>query len=152
VTPSPIPFAIPFAQVLPTPPPDFPQPLPPPGGSTRELADLISDLAKMAQQVDPRQVVRFGGGWLVGFNIGEYGGSLWWSPSVNSPGVKLLSENVVAIVPLRSGVEAMVFVGISHLNTDMGRVCRSRRRPPSSMTRTRCRSMILMKQAARTAS
>lgn len=125
-TPHRAPFPIPFAEVLPPPPPGFPPP--PPGGSARTPSDLIADLAKRAEHAGPSHVVPFGRGWLVGFSFGEYGGSLWWSPTVSTPARKLLNENVLAIVPLRSGDEAMVFVGLAHLNFDAGRVLRVRLR------------------------
>jgi hypothetical protein len=67
-------------------------------------------------------------GWLIGFDGGEYGGSLWWYPKVPAPGVKLAAENVHAIVILPGRAGAVVFVGLSHMGTDHGQVRRVGRR------------------------
>lgn len=84
------------------------------------------DPAVYAEKHARRTVVRLRGGWLVGFNAGEWGGSLWWYISPETPGVKLSAENVISILPTQGGTEALVFVGLAHLGSDRGHVLKFR--------------------------
>jgi len=67
----------------------------------------------------PRAVRQGGPGTLVGFNRGEWGGTLLWYGSDGSFRSRLLDENVVQILALPSAI--LVFVGIAHLGDDHGR-------------------------------
>jgi hypothetical protein len=68
-----------------------------------------------------RYVVRLDGGWLIGFGGGEYGGSLWWYTAPGS-GSRIAEGNIVDIIPVAHGREALVFGGLAHMGTDEGRV------------------------------
>jgi hypothetical protein len=63
-------------------------------------------------------------GSLIGFNGGEYGGSLWWYPKNPGRGVKLYAENVQAMVVLPGAVSAVAFVGLSHMGFVRGQALR----------------------------
>jgi hypothetical protein len=67
----------------------------------------------------PSQVQRRPQGILVGFNNGEWGGALrWYSPAGAFRG-KLLSENIIDIVP---GVDrSIVLAGLAHLGAEYGK-------------------------------
>jgi hypothetical protein len=67
-----------------------------------------------------RQVVAAGSGWLVGFDAGEYGGSLWWYPSSPGSGVKLSDRNVRAIIGQPDSRSFVVLVGLSHMGLSDG--------------------------------
>lgn len=70
-----------------------------------------------------RHVVRLNDGWLIGYGGGEFGGSLWWYTAPTS-GHRIAEGNVVAVVPMAHGREALVFGGLAHMGTDQGRVFR----------------------------
>jgi hypothetical protein len=60
-----------------------------------------------------------GGGWLLGFDAGEFGGGLWSvDPSGNTH--ELSRQNVRGLVDTPQGV--LVFVGLAHLGLDSGNV------------------------------
>jgi hypothetical protein len=59
-------------------------------------------------------------GFLVGYDRGEWGGSLLWCTNDGSVKRELLDDNVVAIVPLTD--RFLVLAGLSHLGSDRGRV------------------------------
>jgi hypothetical protein len=60
-----------------------------------------------------------GGGWLLGFDAGEFGGGLWSAdPSGNMH--ELSRENVHGLVDTPQGV--LVFVGLAHMGLDSGSV------------------------------
>jgi hypothetical protein len=44
-----------------------------------------------------RRVLQLQNGWLVGFNHGEFGGSLWWVDSSGTRSTQLLDDNVTKI-------------------------------------------------------
>lgn len=68
----------------------------------------------------PPRVARQGrAGVLVGYNHGEWGGSLVWFSTDGSPRGELLDDNVVAILPNSNGF--LVLAGLSHLGHDGGR-------------------------------
>ena len=70
-----------------------------------------------------RYVVRLNGGWLIGFGGGEFGGSLWWYSGPEA-GRRVAEGNVVDIIPMAQGREALVFAGLAHMGIDQGRVFR----------------------------
>jgi len=69
-----------------------------------------------------------GGGWLVGFDAGEFGGGLWWVDtdgrrgSIALDGVPAWARNVHALMAWPTG--ALAFVGLAHLSADYGAVFR----------------------------
>ena len=65
-------------------------------------------------------------GWLIGFNAGEYGGSLWWYRSAGSGGIKLSSENIISLLSTADEAVVLVVVGIAHMGIDQGRLLRFR--------------------------
>jgi hypothetical protein len=79
-----------------------------------------------------RHVARVEGGYLVGFNAGEFGGGLWWfSPDGRSRRKLTLrssgdfAENVHGFASFGSDVLALQ--GLNHMGYDVGRVVRLRR-------------------------
>jgi hypothetical protein len=68
----------------------------------------------------PRVARQGRAGALVGYNRGEWGGSLLWCSSNGSVRGELLDDNVVAI--LSAGDRFVVLAGLSHLVGDRGRV------------------------------
>lgn len=71
---------------------------------------------------EDRHVIRVNDGWLVGMDIGEFGGGLWWFSDNGKRNKKLSSENVVGFAATSKGV--LVFVGLSHMSLDNGNVLR----------------------------
>jgi hypothetical protein len=63
-------------------------------------------------------------GWLIGFDAGEYGGSLWWYASATTAGVKLSSDNVLRLLPTADEGVVLAVVGIAHMGLDVGRLLR----------------------------
>ena len=63
---------------------------------------------------------RVNDGWLVGYNAGEFGGSLWWVSADGRRSTRLSRENVVAFAELST--EKLVLVGLSHLGGHRGKV------------------------------
>jgi hypothetical protein len=115
----PLPFPISFQDVLPQPPPPPPQPRGAPAHPRWSAAEYAERHAR-------RAVVAFRDGWLVGFDGGEYGGSLWWYASSARGGVKLSSENVLRLLPIADQSEVLVVVGIAHMGIDKGQLLRFR--------------------------
>jgi len=60
-----------------------------------------------------------GGGWLLGFDAGEFGGGLWSADSSGNTH-ELSHENVHGLIDTPQGV--MVFVGLAHMGLDSGNV------------------------------
>lgn len=60
-----------------------------------------------------------GGGWLLGFDAGEFGGGLWSADSSGNT-YELSRENVHGLVDTPQGV--LVFVGLAHMGFDSGNV------------------------------
>ena len=67
-----------------------------------------------------RHVIRVTDGWLVGMDVGEFGGGLWWFSSDGRRNKKLSDENVVGFANTSKGV--LILVGLSHLGLDNGKV------------------------------
>ena len=82
-----------------------------------------------------RSVMTVKNGYLVGFDAGEFGGSLWWfsktgqqsqrlsASTMAGPGGPFQAENVIGIDTLRG--EIFVFMGLDHLGGRSGRVFRA---------------------------
>jgi hypothetical protein len=68
----------------------------------------------------PRVATQGRAGVLLGYNHGEWGGSLLWSSLDGTVQRELLDDNVVAILP--NGGRFVVLAGLSHLSIDRGRV------------------------------
>lgn len=121
-----LPFSVPFEGVLLSqfPPPPAP-PNPNPGRSQAESAESKAprwDEAAAVQHLARHYVVELRGGWLIAFGAGEFGGSVWWYPSPQQPGVRLFKGNVIDLLSVRSGDEALVFTGLGHLSYNYGKV------------------------------
>jgi hypothetical protein len=109
-----LPYAIDFSTVL-----DPPLPSPPgrkPGITQIEWA------TRYARDRARRQVMQVKDGWFVGFDGGEYGGSLWWYPPQPGPGRKLWDRNVHALISGRDPSSLMVLAGLAHLGSSDGTV------------------------------
>lgn len=59
-------------------------------------------------------------GWFLGFDFGEWGGSLWWFSPDGKKEKELLGNNIHGLVQTSSGI--MVLTGLSHLFIDEGKV------------------------------
>lgn len=104
-----LPYPVDFSDAIDTPPP------PPPvdGKYSPELTGRQREWARVyARDHAGHLVARVSDGWLVGFDGGEYGGSLWWYPAEPGPGQKLWSHNVNFI---ESSDEPDSFVAFSAL-------------------------------------
>lgn len=66
-----------------------------------------------------RVVHQLDDGWLVGFEAGEWGGSLWWFSADGKRRQKLSSENIVYFVKLSS--EVLALGGLNHMSIDTGK-------------------------------
>jgi hypothetical protein len=69
-----------------------------------------------------RHVIRVNDGWLVGMDVGEFGGGLWWFSADGQRNKKLLDENVVGFANSSKGV--LVLVGLAHMTLDDGKILR----------------------------
>jgi hypothetical protein len=85
-----------------------------------------------------RTVLPVDGGYLVGFDIGEFGGGVWWFSTRGTRRKKLTlrksdalsdyyPENTHALAPL--GQDVLAFEGLTHLGGNDGRVVRLSRGP-----------------------
>jgi hypothetical protein len=109
-----LPYAIDLTGAIDVPPPP---PNGQPGGDDQQAWALA-----YARDQAGRQVVLTSNGWLVGFDAGEYGGSLWWYPSSPGPGLKVSDRNVRAMIGETGGQSFIVLVGLSHLAISSGAV------------------------------
>jgi hypothetical protein len=76
-------------------------------------------LPKLQEPRGRRHVLPFGGGYLVGFDAGEWGGALYWFASDGSGQQKLGAENVRGLIAL--GPEAALSIeGLAHLGISEG--------------------------------
>jgi hypothetical protein len=119
-----LPFPISFLGALPE-NPEFPR------SETRTPEEMHRQYLRWAlayaEHHARRYVVPLQKGWLVGFGAGEYGGSVFWYSSPTER-TQLLGDNVVDIIPIAGGKEAMVFTGLAHMGVDKGQVFRFRLR------------------------
>jgi hypothetical protein len=72
--------------------------------------------------LDVRDFISFRGGYLVGYDSGEFGGGLFHFDTQGRFVRSLTAENTVRIVPTASG--AIVFTGLAHGGSDNGHVLR----------------------------
>ena len=70
----------------------------------------------------PSSTLGVNGGWFVGFNYGEFGGSLWWFSADGNTAKKISNDNVVDIVKTKSGI--LVIAGLCHLDCRNGKIFR----------------------------
>ena len=69
-----------------------------------------------------RHIEQVDDGWVVGLDVGEFGGTLWWFSSNGKRSKKLADENVVGFAKSSMGVLALV--GLAHMGFDSGKVLR----------------------------
>jgi len=93
---------------------------------------------RQPDQAGDRHVVQVTGGWLVGFDAGEFGGGLWWFSAEGKRSVRLKppanapinpedifqAENVRGFLKLEDSL--FVFMGLDHMGGRSGRVFRLR--------------------------
>ena len=78
-------------------------------------------LPRDAEMKGRRHVLAIGGGFLVGFDAGEWGGALYWFGKDGSGQQKLAGENVRGLVALGPDA-ALAIEGLAHLGISEGRV------------------------------
>ena len=61
-------------------------------------------------------------GWLVGLDVGEFGGGLWWFSSDGGNSRKLAEDNIAGFAKTSMGVLALS--GLAHGSLDSGRILR----------------------------
>jgi hypothetical protein len=69
-----------------------------------------------------RHVIAVDDGWLVGIDVGEFGGGLWWFRADGSQNQKLSNEDVQGFV--NTSIGTLALVGLGHLGTESGQVLR----------------------------
>jgi len=69
-----------------------------------------------------RHVIQVNDGWLVGIDVGEFGGGLWWFSANGSRNQKLSNENVHGFV--NTAIGTLAIVGLGHLGVESGQVLR----------------------------
>lgn len=69
-----------------------------------------------------RRVKPIEGGFLVGFDAGEFGGALWWFGGAGDRRQRIVDENVVGFVDL--GGAPVAITGLAHLGMSRGRALR----------------------------
>lgn len=73
-----------------------------------------------------RHTVAFAGGFLVGFDAGEWGGALFWFSADGSRRQRVVGQNVRGLVPI--GADAVLSIeGLAHLSLSFGYVHRIER-------------------------
>lgn len=83
------------------------------------LPEVPLDIHPPAALGAPRRILKRRPGYLVGFNCGEWGGTLlWYTPTGKLKG-KLVGENVVELLPGEQSTIALF--GLAHLGGDYGR-------------------------------
>ena len=69
-----------------------------------------------------RHVIPVNDGWLIGIDVGEFGGGLWWFGTDGSRSKKLSDENVHGFV--NTSIGTLAIVGLGHLGVESGQVLR----------------------------
>jgi hypothetical protein len=69
-----------------------------------------------------RHVAQVDDGSLIGLDVGEFGGGLWWFSSDGKSSRKLSDENVLGFAKTASGILAIG--GLAHMGSDDGHVLR----------------------------
>jgi hypothetical protein len=70
------------------------------------------------KMIGRRSLQSTSGGWLVGFDAGEFGGGLWWFSRDGSQTIELLSENVHAIYKVKTTI--LILTGLAHVSLNYG--------------------------------
>jgi hypothetical protein len=70
--------------------------------------------------IGDQHVIRDKDGWLVGYNGGEFGGSLWWFSQNGKQRKHLADERVLGFLAYPTGV--IILTGLAHLSTTEGSV------------------------------
>jgi len=99
-----LPYEIDYAGAIDEPPPPPPSPDGRPGRSGRSPHQWAIGYARDHAR---RTVLSGDDGWFVGFDAGEYGGSLWWYPHQPGPGRKIWDKNVGWLLRRGGGVRAL---------------------------------------------
>ncbi len=86
---------------------------------TNSVTFQVPDSSRQVGMVIPIPVHN---GWLVGFNAGEFGASVWWFSKNKKQHYKISDDQVVAFVPTGTGL--LVLEGLAHLGISRGRVMR----------------------------
>jgi len=105
----PVPYELDFDRAIDVPPPEPPDPR-----TGQRGEDSAVWARRYAREFAARRAVRVSDGWLIGFDGGEYGGSLWWYPIVAGSGTKLWERDVQAIEQLGSAGQYVVLSGLDH--------------------------------------
>ena len=71
-----------------------------------------------------RYVTMVNNGWIVGFNAGEWGGTLWWFSSDGRKKYMISKDQVSGFFPSKAGLLAIE--GLAHMSIDKGRIIRLR--------------------------
>jgi hypothetical protein len=109
----PVPYELDFQHAIDEPPPAPPSPV---TGVQGESSAVWAE--RYGRYFAARRVVPVSDGWLVGFQGGEYGGSLWWYPTTAGPGKRLWDHNVQAIEPLGEAGTYVVLSGSDYVRPD----------------------------------
>lgn len=110
-----LPYSIDFSGAI-----DVPPPAPP--NAVRRFTIPEQWARDFAEKHARRRVMRVPGGWLVGFDAGEYGGSLWWYPATPGTGRKLSDGNVRDFLKSPDDSFVLVLVGLEHITSGQGHV------------------------------
>jgi hypothetical protein len=88
--------------------------------TTAELAQSAADedrrLVRVLETRARRRVVAVEDGWLIGFDAGEDGGSLWWFPAVAGNGYKLHDGNIGFLIRRSGSPDVLVMTGSTFLD------------------------------------
>lgn len=88
--------------------------------NTDTLAHLPFKLPRSREFPGEQCAFKTEDGWLVGFDAGEFGGSLWWFSPDGKQKVKISDEPVHGFVRTKNGLFA--WSGLAHLGIDEGRI------------------------------
>ena len=91
----------------------------------------------------PSKVLQTKDGWFVGFDFGEWGGSLWWFSTDGHTQKKLSDDNVLDLIETKSGITAIV--GLCHMDCANGKFLRVEK----VRGNWECRVIVDMKSAPR---
>src|SRR5258708_13959098 len=67
------------------------------GAESSKQSPMPPQLKLSRKMIGRRSLLPTSGGWLAGFDAGEFGGGLWWFSRDGSQTIELLSEHVHAI-------------------------------------------------------
>jgi hypothetical protein len=89
-----------------------------------EAADALPAVLRRADgKPDERgrvHAVKVSDGWLVGYNAGEWGGSLWWYAAEGQQRYKISDDQIVQFLPTTQGLYALE--GVAHMSISRGKV------------------------------